>query len=163
MKKVFKFSNFRFQQISDTLPPTPPSSDLGFKHTRNQLVKLDHDEVTVILHRIRTHLNTRNIDQVFNHMVKQSAKGYEDIVTNFGYDIRGFEEILLSNPAFWDAFERWKIEQKIPDVPPSFQLMYIVASTTYIAHAKNQQKLPLEQPELKRKPRSKDVEIIDEE
>lgn len=144
--------------------------ELGFKHTRNQLTKLDVDDLEVILHRIRTHLNTRNMDQVFNHMVKQSAKGYEDIVTGFGYDIRGFEEILLSNPAFWDAFERWKIEQKIPDVPPSLQLMYLVASTTFIAHKRNtildekksRDDTIIPRPPLKKRTQpSKDIEIID--
>ena len=143
--------------------------DLGFKHTRNQLTKSNIEELELILHRIRTHLNTRNMDQVFNHMVKQSAKGYEDIVTGFGYDIRGFEEILLSNPAFWDAFERWKIEQKIPDVPPSLQLMYLVASTTFIAHKKN---IALEQSHkydvlpqqrIYKKKNDEELEIIDEE
>ena len=152
---------------------TTLKKDLGFKHTRNQLTKSTIDELELILHRIRTHLNTRNMDQVFNHMVKQSAKGYEDIVTGFGYDIRGFEEILLSNPAFWDAFERWKIEQKIPDVPPSLQLMYLVASTTFIAHKRNvilgekrqqQQDVMIPRPPLKkRKQQNDDLEIIDEE
>lgn len=114
------------------------NKELGFKHSRAQLMKKSLDDLNLTLHRIRTHLNTRNMDQVFNHMVKQTAKGYEDIVTNFGYDIQGFESLLLSNPAFWDAFERWKIEQKIPDVPPSLQLMYLVASTTFVAHQRNQ-------------------------
>ena len=142
--------------------------ELGFKHARTQLTKKPIDELELILHRIRTHLNTRNMDQVFNHMVKQSAKGYEDLVTGFGYDIRGFEEILLSNPAFWDAFERWKIEQKIPDVPPSLQLMYLVASTTFIAHKRNvvleenKTKEMIPRPPLKKRTNN-DVKIIDDD
>jgi hypothetical protein len=77
------------------------------------------------------------MDQVFEHMIKVSAKGYEDLVSGFGYNIDGFSDLLLANPAFHDAFERWKIEQKVPEVPPSLQLMYIIASTTYIAHLQN--------------------------
>lgn len=151
------------------------NKEIGFKHTRSQLIKKNVDDLNLILHRIRTHLNTRNLDQVFNHMVKQSAKGYEDIVTNFGYNIQGFEEMLLSNPAFWDAFERWKIEQKIPDVPPSLQLMYLVASTTFVAHQRNmnvtnQENQTLPKPtrptapilkSRKSKAKTKEIEIID--
>ena len=76
----------------------------------------------------------------------------------------------MSNPAFWDAFERWKIEQKIPDVPPSLQLMYLVASTTFIAHKRNsflksQSNEPTKPNAPFRIPRQKtnDLEIIDEE
>ena len=113
------------------------SKELGIKYTRPQLTKQKIDQLETTLHRIRTHLNTRNMDKVFEHMVQVSAKGYEDLVTGFGYNIDGFSEILLANPAFHDAFARWKIERKIPDIPPSFQLMYIIASTTYIAHLQN--------------------------
>ena len=134
--------------------------ELGFKHTETQLSKKSKDELEVMLQRIRTHLNTRNLDQMFNHMVKQTAKGYEELVTGFGYDIRGFEQLLMNNPAFWDAFERWKIEHKMPDVPPSLQLMYIVASTTYVAHAKNLNVTIPSKPKLKTK--RSDIEIIDQ-
>ena len=131
--KILKYqSNKRFGPIVN--------KELGFKYTRTQLTKYSIDNLEAILHRIRTHLNTRNMDQVFQHMVEVSAKGYEDLVCGFGYDIDGFSELLLSNPAFHDAFERWKIERKIPEIPPSFQLMYIIASTTYIAHNRNASK-----------------------
>ena len=128
--KILKYQgNKRFGPIIN--------KELGFKYTRAQLSRLSIDNLETILHRIRTHLNTRNMDQVFEHMAKMTAKGYEDLVTGFGYNIEGFSELLLQNPAFHDAFERWKIERKIPDIPPSFQLMYIIASTTYIAHTSN--------------------------
>lgn len=110
------------------------NKELGMKYSRTQLSKYSIDNLETILHRIRTHLNTRNMDKVFEHMIRVSAKGYEDIVTGFGYNIEGFSDLLLANPAFHDAFERWKIERKIPDIPPSLQLAYIIASTTYIAH-----------------------------
>ena len=130
ISKIIKYqTNRRFATII--------SKELGFKYTRAQLSKYNIDNLETILHRIRTHLNTRNMDQVFEHMAKVTAKGYEDVMTNFGYDITGFSDLLLSNPAFHDAFERWKIERQIPEIPPSFQLMYIVASTTYMAHIHN--------------------------
>lgn len=129
--KILKYqTNKRFGTIIN--------KELGFKYSRAQLTKYSIDNLETILHRIRTHLNTRNMDKVFEHMAKVTAKGYEDLVSGFGYDIEGFSELLLANPSFHDAFERWKIEKSnIPDVPPSFQLMYIVASTTYMAHIGN--------------------------
>ena len=127
IQKILKYeNNKRFG--------APIKQSLGFKHTRPQLSKMSLEQLETILHRIRTFLNTRNMDEIFEHMARHTAKGYEDIVTGIGYDINGFSDLLLSNPAFWDAFERWKIEQKIPQVPPSLQLGYIIASTTYVAH-----------------------------
>ena len=110
------------------------TKELGIKYTRNQLSKYTIDNLESILHRIRTHLNTRNMDQVFEHMAKVVANGYEDLITNFGYNIEGFSDLLFANPAWHDAYARWQIERKIPDIPPSLQLVYIIASTTYIAH-----------------------------
>jgi hypothetical protein len=143
--------------------------ELGIKYTEPQLNKKSVEDLELILHRIRTHLNTRNMDQVFDHMVRYTASGYEELVSGLGYDIDGFSELLLHNPAFWDAFERWKIEQKIPNIPPSMQLMYIVASTTYIAHLKSQHKndynnknIDIPPQKLKSKKKNKDLIIIDE-
>ena len=128
--KILKYqSNKRFGGIIN--------KELGFKYTRLQLSKFKIETLETILHRIRTHLNTRNMDQVFEHMAKVTAKGYEDVVSGFGYNIDGFSEMLIQNPAFHDAFERWKIERKAVNIPPSLQLMYIIASTTYIAHTQN--------------------------
>ena len=117
---------------------TTIQKDLGIKHSRAQLSKMKNANLETILHRIRTHLNTRNMDQVFEHMAAVTAKGYEEVVTGFGYNIEGFSDLLMANPAFYDALERWKIERTIPDIPPSLQLGYIVASTTYLAHVKNE-------------------------
>ena len=148
ISKILKYQqNKRFGTIIN--------KELGFKYTRSQLTKFNIDNLETILHRIRTHLNTRNMDQVFEHMAKVTAKGYEDLVTGFGYNIEGFSDLLMQNPAFHDAFERWKIERKIPDVPPSFQLMYIIASTTYIAHMSNKQRAP---PHKQTEPQIKIVE-----
>ena len=151
ISKIIKYqNNKRFGTIINT--------ELGFKYSRTQLSRFNIDNLETILHRIRTHLNTRNMDQVFEHMVKVTAKGYEDTVTGFGYNIEGFSDLLLQNPAFHDAFERWKIERKIPDIPPSLQLLYIIASTTYIAHSTN---APLENAKkIKQEPSHHQKQII---
>ena len=132
INKIIKYeTNKRFGPIIN--------KELGFKHSRAQLSKLKNDNLETILHRIRTHLNTRNMDQVFQHMAKVTAKGYEELVTGMGYNIEGFQELLFQNPSFHDSFERWKIENgtNVPNIPPSLQLVYIIASTTYIAHISN--------------------------
>ena len=131
--KILKYLNSkRFGQKIKT--------ELGIKYTRQQLLKCTNDNLEGILFRIRNYLNTQNMDLVFEHMARYSAKGYEDFVSNF-YDIEGFSDLLMQNPAFWDAFERWKIEHEMPDIPPSMQLVYIIASTTYIAHLQTQVKV----------------------
>ena len=112
---------------------------LGIKYNRTQLLKCSVENLESILFRIRSFLNTINLDSVFEHMARHCAKGYEDLMCNF-VDIEGFSDLLLSNPAFWDAFERYKIEKEMPEIPPSLQLMYIVLSTTYIAHLQNRVK-----------------------
>ena len=131
--KILKYLNSkRFGQKLKT--------DLGLKYTRQQLLKCSNDNLEGILFRIRNYLNTQNMDLVFEHMARYSAKGYEDLVSNF-YNIEGFSDLLMQNPAFWDAFERWKIEHEMPDIHPSMQLVYIIASTTYIAHLQTQVKV----------------------
>ena len=112
---------------------------LGIKYKREQLLKCSVENLESILFRIRRFLNTINLDSVFEHMARHCAKGYEDLMCNF-IDIEGFSDLLLSNPAFWDAFERYKIEQEMPEIPPSMQIIYIIASTTYIAHLQNRVK-----------------------
>ena len=115
---------------------------LKFNYTRDQLVKKSIDQIDNILFRIRNYLNNRGMNGIYEQMVRTTAVGYENLVTNFGYDITGFGDMLFANPAFWDSFERWKIEKTLPDVPPSLQLMYIVSSTTLLAHMKNKQLPP---------------------
>ena len=155
ISKILKYQrNKRFGTIIN--------KELGFKYTRTQLTKQSIDNLETILHRIRTHLNTRNMDQVFEHMAKVTAKGYEDLVTGFGYNIEGFSDLLLENPSFHDAFERWKIEREIPDVPPSFQLMYVIASTTYMAHLSNKHRRPTTQ-QIETQSKKLDKKQIDEE
>lgn len=116
--------------------------NLGIKYTRAQLIKNNQESLESILFRIRNYLNSQNLDAVFEHMAQFSAKGYEDLVCGIGYDISGFSSILLQNPSFWDNLERYKIERHIPDIPPAMQLVYIITSTTYIAHLQNNIQAP---------------------
>jgi hypothetical protein len=118
---------------------------LGIKYTRQQLLKCSIDNLESILYRIRTFLNNSNLDAVFEHMARYSATSYEELVSSF-YDIEGFSDLLLSNPAFWDAFEKWKIEREMPEIPSSLQLVYLIISTTYLAHLQNRVKKQSETP-----------------
>ena len=115
--------------------------DMKINFTREQLSKKSLSQLEAIMYRIRTALNTRHLEGVYEHLVRTVASGYENVVTSFGYDITGFQSLLLNNPAFWDSFEMWKLEKKLPDIPPSLQLMYIVSSTTVVAHLQSQSRI----------------------
>ena len=67
---------------------------LGIKYTRPQLLKCSVENLESILFRIRSFLNTINLDSVFEHMARHCAKGYEDLMCNF-VDIEGFSDLLL--------------------------------------------------------------------
>ena len=110
--------------------------DLKISYTRESLSRMNVDKLDTILHRIRSHLNSRNLDGVFQHMASTCAITYEKTLTPF-YNIDGFSSILLNNPEFWDCLERWKIERKMPNIPPHLQMLYIIASTTITAHELN--------------------------
>ena len=127
--------------------------NLKFNYTREQLVKKSIDQIDNILYRIRNYLNNRGMNGIYEQMIRTSAMGYEKVVSEF-YDIEGFSDMLFANPSFWDAFERWKIERKMPDIPPGMQLMYIVSTTTLLAHMKTKQ---LSEPP-KSKPKTKDIQ-----
>ena len=122
--------------------------ELTINFNREQLLKKNLEQLESILYRIRQFLNARQMDGIYDQMVKTTAMGYEDVVSNF-YDIRGFSDMLLSNPAWWDAFERWKLERELIDIPPSFQIAYIIATTTVMAHMKNE--IEIEQNKINKK------------
>ena len=111
--------------------------DLKFNYNRDQLAKKSLEQLEHLLYRIRNFLNVRQMNGMYEQMVRTTAVGYEDLVSTF-YPCHGFSDMLLNNPSFWDAFERWKLERELPDIPPSFQIAYIVASTTVLAHMKNE-------------------------
>lgn len=135
------------------------SKDLKISQSREQLNKLSIDRLKNILHRIRLNLNNRNMDAIFENMALTCAKGYETTVTHLGYDIEGFTDILTQNPGFWDAFERWKIEREMPDIPPGIQLGYIIATTTLAAHTLSAGK-EVTNIESRSNPQSKNDDVI---
>ena len=114
------------------------TKELKINQSRDQLAKLSVERLNNILVRIRLNLNSRNLDNIFENLAITSAKGYETVVSHFGYNINGFTELLMANPGFWDAFERWKIEREMPDIPPGIQLAYIISSTSIAAYNINQ-------------------------
>ena len=130
--KILKYQNS--QRFASRL-----KKDLGIKYTRQQLLKCSDDNLDGILFRIRNYLNNSNLDKVFEHLARYASKGYEDLVSQF-IDIEGFSDLLMDNPAFWDAYSIWQIEQEMPELPPSIQMMYIISSTTYIAYLQNKVK-----------------------
>ena len=149
-------------QTSKRFGPTL-KKDLKINFTRDTLARKTPDQIELILHRIRTFLNSRNLDAVFEHMATTCAIGYEKTVSPF-YNIDGFSHILLQNPDFWDCLERWKIERELPNIPPHLQMLYIVASTTITAHEFNKMNLPKPQPQPQPKPQPQnDMVIIDKD
>ena len=138
------------------------TKELKINYNREQLTKFSIDRLEKILKRIRTHLNSRNMDAMFEQLAITCANGYERTISPF-YDITGFSDLLLANPGFHDALERYKIERELPDVPPGLQLAYIVASTTLTAHALNIQQLSNVKPnkqDTTKKPNKNDDIII---
>lgn len=109
---------------------------LSINYTRSQLIKLNSKRLEQLLNRIRINLNNRNVDVVFNNMAKTMSIGLEKSVTPF-WNVDGFSDNLLMNPSFWEVFEKWKIEQELPDIPPYLQLSYIITSTMLITHQMN--------------------------
>ena len=114
--------------------------DLKITQSREQLIKLSIEKLNAILHRIRLNLNNRNLDKIFETLAVTGAKGYEKLVSEIGFNINGFSDLLVANPGFWDAFERWKIERELPDIPPGIQLAYIISATTLAAYNINTMK-----------------------
>ena len=110
--------------------------ELKFNYTRDQLAKKKIEEIDNVLFRIKSFLNNRNMAGIYEQMVKTTAIGYENIVSEF-YDIKGFSNLLIQNPMFWDTFEMWRCERSMPNIPPSMQLLYIISSTTLVAHMQN--------------------------
>ena len=115
------------------------NKELKINYSREQLVRMSNDKIENILKRIRLHLNNRNMDTMFEHLATTCAIGYEKTISPI-YDITGFTDLLMANPSFHDALERWRIERQMPDIPPGMQIAYIVASTTLAAHSLNKSK-----------------------
>ena len=110
---------------------------IGIKQSETQLQKLTETQLDEILYKIRTLLDNKNIDKIFDSMTKTFSVGFESVVTPF-YNIDGFSDALLAQEEFHNCMERIKIESKLPNIPPTIQLGYIVTSTMLIQHQLNQ-------------------------
>jgi hypothetical protein len=108
--------------------------NMKISYRREQLSKMANHKLEAILYRIRKSLDSRGMDKMFEDTTHAVALGYEKILSNW-YNIDGFSNLLMNNPAFLDALERYKIEKEIPDIPPAVMIMYIVSSTTLLAHS----------------------------
>ena len=109
---------------------------LKINHTESKLEKMTDKKLDDILNKIRLYLDNRNMDVIYNNMAKSLSKAAEMTITPF-YDIDGFSNNLLSNEDFWNSYERFKIEQKMPTIPPSVQLLYVVSATMLMTHQQN--------------------------
>jgi len=136
--------------------------DIGIKYTLAQLEKKSDKELEDILNKIRIHLDNKNMDAIYDGMAKSMASGLEMTLTPF-YDIDGFSDTLLdpNNAQFWDTYEKFKIEHKLPTMPVGLQLAYIVSSTMILQHNLNKMKHPRSQP-MEDINVEKELKIIDE-
>ena len=103
-----------------------------------------------LLNRIRINLDNRNLDNFYNAMLMNATLSFEKLMDNF-YTIEGFSESLMTNPHFLDSVERYKIENigKMPSIPPSLQIVFIMSQTAMICHevAKHKKRASTEDPE----------------
>lgn len=147
--KILKYQNSK--RFGDSL-----RKELSIKYTRDKLLKCSNDNLETILFRIRQYLNSKNTDNVIEHLATFGVKTYEQFVSQF-YDINGFSDLILSNENFFCALERYAIESEVRDIPPSMSLLYTILSTTYIAHLQNQ----LKQARSNTKPTQKKEKVKD--
>jgi len=103
-------------------------NEIGIRYSEKQMKKMSTDKLDEVLYIIRTRLDNKNTDKIFDNMATSVATAIELTVSPF-YDIDGYKDELLANEQFWDTFERFKIEHKLPIIPPSVQLLYLMSST----------------------------------
>jgi hypothetical protein len=108
-------------------------NELKFNDTYDTLDKMTIENLENILSRIRIHLDNKNLDKFYDNMVQSVALTYETTMSYF-YDIDGFSDILLDNDQFWNCWERFKIENNMPSVNSSAQMLFMVAQATLMAH-----------------------------
>ena len=107
--------------------------ELGFKQNFVELSEKTESELENILHRIRSHLDNKNLDKFYENMATTLAISYEQILSPF-YPIDGFSDMLLENEDFWNSYERFRIESEFPSVNPTTQMLFMIAQLTIIAH-----------------------------
>ena len=134
-EKIFTIQKYQnSKRFSDYI-----KKNINIKYTSQQLQKLSENDLENILQKIRINLDNKNMDAIYNNMAKTMANGLEMSVSPF-YDIYGFSDRLLDNEQFLDCYEKLKIEYKLPTMPPTLQLFYIISSTMMIQHNLNKMK-----------------------
>ena len=110
--------------------------DLKISYTNIQLQKKKVTELRDILKHIQVNLDNKNLDKFYHSLAIGGASVVEKTISPL-YDIDGFADNLVSNENFWDVYERYKIENTFPNIPPAIQLCYIVTSTIITTHEVN--------------------------
>ena len=135
----------------------------------NSLLKKSIKNLNETLDRIRINLDNRNLDGFYQSMLVNATLSFETMMENF-YSIEGFSDSLMNNPHFLDSVERYKIENigKMPSIPPSLQMIFIMSQTAMICHSVSKKKShtqstqTMEPPQLTTQ-QQKDLDIIDDE
>lgn len=131
---------------------------LKIKYTNEQLQKKSNKDLEDILNRIRINLDNKNLDEFYNGILKMTTSTLENVVTPF-YNIDGFSEMLLEDEQFLDSYERLKIENELPNIPPSLQMMMIISRCVVICHTMNKYKKPQKTMKMPKE----DLVIVDQE
>ncbi len=109
---------------------------LKIKFTEPQLQKKKLTTLKGLLSKIKTHLTNKGSDQMFDLLVKNGLITYEKMLNSY-IDISGFSDNLLNNSDFLDSLEMVKIENINLTIPPMYQLLFTIISTTYISYQIN--------------------------
>ena len=114
-------------------------TNMNLQYAEEGLRKRSSKQLEDILMKINLRLDSRGIDQIFEQFANMSAVLIEKSVDPF-YECQGYAKNLLSNPSFHDAVERYRIELKLPKVPPLVQISYVMTSTLITTHEINKLK-----------------------
>ncbi len=104
---------------------------LGIKFSEAQLQKKSLSVLQGILSKIQMHFSNRGTDKLFDMAVKNGSITYEKIISQY-YDIDGFTNNFLGDPAVLDSLECFKCENVQMAIPPIYQLIFAIISCTYI-------------------------------
>ena len=108
---------------------------LKINFSESALQKKKTKSLEDILSRIRINLDNRNLDNFYNSLLVNATLSFESLMEHI-WTIEGFSDSLMKNPHFLDSVERYKIENigKMPSLPPSIQLIFIMSQTAFICH-----------------------------
>ena len=68
-------------------------------------------------------------------MLQNATLSFEKLMEHI-YTIEGFSDSLMQNDHFLDCIEQYKIQNitKMPSLPPSIQLIFIMSQTAMVCH-----------------------------